>query len=169
MRTNWRDVMYRCGREPDLIADVRVRIESMKLEWFDDESVLPSMLLTELDEHTRMLFKQLGMLNCGIQLVRFLVENKHTLATIEGIAYHLNEPPAKVERDIHALENLGLVRQVEAADLALFGVTMDLNREQLMRDLCVWQERWHVRLARIERAIDGKAVRDENRGSYANR
>jgi hypothetical protein len=115
-----------------------------------------------------MLFKQLGMLNCGIQLVRFLVENKHTLATVEGIAYHLNEPPAKVERDIHALESLGLVRQVEAADLALFGVTMDLNREQLMRDLCVWQERWHVRLARIERAIDGKAVRDEIRGSYAN-
>jgi hypothetical protein len=32
------------------------------------------------------------MLNYGIQLVRFLVENKHTLATIEGIAYHLNEP-----------------------------------------------------------------------------
>ena len=128
----------------------------MNLEWFDDESVLRSMLLTELDEHTRMLFKQLCMLNCGIQLVRFLVENKHTLATVEGIAYHLNEPPAKVEADVQELENLGLVRQVEVADLALFGVTMDLNREQLMRDLCAWQERWQLRLARIERAIDGK-------------
>jgi hypothetical protein len=87
MGTNRHDVMYRCGREPDLIVGVWVRIEAMNLEWFDDESVLRSMLLTELDEHTRMLFKQLGMLNCGIQLVRFLVENKHTLATVEGIAY----------------------------------------------------------------------------------
>jgi hypothetical protein len=140
----------------------------MNLEWFDDESVLRSMLLTELDEHTRTLFKQLGMLHCGIQLVRFLVDNKHTLATVEGIAYHLNEPPAKVEADVHALEKLGLVRQVEVADLALFGVTVDSNGRQSMHDLCTWQERWQVRLARIERAIDGKAVRQENSGIYAN-
>jgi hypothetical protein len=71
MRTNWRDVMYTCGREPDLIADVRVRIESMKVEWFDDASVLRSLLLTELDDHTRMLFKQLGMLNYGIHSYAF--------------------------------------------------------------------------------------------------
>jgi hypothetical protein len=140
----------------------------MNLEWFDDESVLRSMLITELDEHTRALFKQLGMLNCGIQLVRFLVENKHTLATVEGIAYHLNEPPAKVEADVQELENLGLVRQVEVADLALFGVTVDSNRRQSMHDLCTWQKRWQVRLACIERAIDGKAVRQENSGTFAN-
>ena len=139
----------------------------MNLEWFDDESVLRSMLLTELDEHTRALFKQLGMLHCGIQLVRFLVENKHTLATVEGIAYHLNEPPAKVEVDIHALEKLGLVRQVDVDDLTLFGVTMDSSRRQLMRDLCAWQEHWHTRLARIGRAIDGKEAQEE-RGMYAN-
>ena len=126
------------------------------------------MLLTELDEHTRALFKQLCMLNCGIQLVRFLVENKHTLATVEGIAYHLNEPPAKVEADVHALEKLGLVRQVDVADLALFGMTMDSDRRQSMRDLCAWQEHWQLRLARIERAIDGKAAQEENRGTYAN-
>jgi hypothetical protein len=141
----------------------------MKPEWFDNESVLRSVLLTELDEHTRVLFKQLCTLNCGIQLVRFLVENKHTLTTVAGIAYHLNEPPAKVERDVHALENLGLVRQVDVADLALFGVTMDSDRQLLMRDLCAWQERWRVRLARIECAIDGKAVEGENRGTYVNR
>ena len=140
----------------------------MDLEYFDDESVLRSMLLTELDEHTRMLFKQLCMLNCGIQLVRFLVENKHTLATIEGIAYHLNEPPAKVEADVQELERLGLVRQVEVADLALFGVTVDSNREQLMRDLCAWQERWQLRVARIERTIHGKAARAENTATFAN-
>lgn len=169
MRMNWGDVIYRCGREPDLIAGVRVRIESMNVEWFDDESVLRSMLLTELDEHARALFKQLCLLNCGIQLIRFLLENKHTLATVEGIAYHLNEPPAKVESDVQELENLGLVRQVDVADLALVGVTVDSNRRQLMRDLCAWQERWQVRLARIERAIDGKAVGDEHRGIYANR
>jgi hypothetical protein len=139
----------------------------MNLEWFDDESVLPSVLLTELDEHTRALFKQLGMLHCGIQLVRFLVENKHTLSTVEGIAYHLNEPPAKVEADVQELENLGLVRQVEVADLALFGVTVDSNRRQSMHDLCAWQERWQVRLARIERAIGGK--QDENSGTYTSR
>jgi hypothetical protein len=144
-------------------------MESMNPEWFDDDSVLRSVLLTELDEHTRVLFKQLCTLNCGIQLVRFLVENKHTLATVAGIAYHLNEAPAKVEDDIQELENLGLVRQVDVADLTLFGVTMDSDRRQLMRDLCAWQERWQLRLVRIERAIDGKAVGGENRGTYANR
>ena len=126
------------------------------------------MLLTELDEHTRVFFKQLCTLNCGIQLVRFLVENKRTLATVEGIAFHLNEPPAKVEDDIQELENLGLVRQVDVADLALFGVTMDSGRRQLMRDLCAWQEHWHTRLARIGRALDGKEAQEENRGIYAN-
>jgi hypothetical protein len=141
----------------------------MNLEWFDDESVLPSALLTELDEHTRALFKQLCRLHCGIQLVRFLIENKHTLATVEGIAYHLNEPPVKVDADVQELANLGLVRQVEVADLALFGLTMDSNRRQSMHDLYAWQERWQVRLSRIERAIDGKAVRQENSGTYTSR
>lgn len=139
----------------------------MNPEWFDDESVLRSALLTELDEHTRALFKQLCMLNCGIQLVRFLVEHEHTLATVAGIAYHLNEPPAKVEVDIHALEKLGLARQVAVDDLALFGTTMDSGRRQLMRDLCAWQQHWHTRLARIGRAIDGKEAQEE-RGLYAN-
>ena len=46
------------------------------------------------------------MLKYNIQLVRFLVENKHTLATINSIAYHLNEP---VESDVQELEKLGLV------------------------------------------------------------
>jgi hypothetical protein len=140
----------------------------MNTQWFDDESVLRSVLLTELDDHTQVLFKQLCTLNCGIQLVRFLVENKHTLATVEGIAYHLNEPPVKVQADVQELKNLGLVRQVEVADLALFGATVDSSRRQSMRDLCAWQERWQLRLARIERAIDGKAVREENSGIYAN-
>jgi len=140
----------------------------MSPEWFDDESVLPSALLTELDEHTRALFKQLCMLNCGIQLVRFLVENKHTLATVAGIAYHLNEPPAKVQVDIHVLEKLGLVRQVAVDDLTLFGMTMDSSSRRLMRDLCAWQQHWHTRLARIGRAIDGKEAQEEYRGIYAN-
>jgi hypothetical protein len=43
----------------------------MKVEWFDDASVLRSLLLTELDDHTRMLFKQLGMLNYGIHSYAF--------------------------------------------------------------------------------------------------
>ena len=99
--------------------------------------------------------------------MRFLVENKRTRTTVAGIAFHLNEPPAQVESDIHALEKLGLVRQVDVDDLTLFGMTMDSGRRQLMRDLCVWQEHWHIRLARIERAIDGKEAQEE-RGIYAN-
>ena len=43
------------------------------------------------------------MLKYGIQLVRFLVENKHTLATIDSIAYHLNEP---MESDVQSLGSL---------------------------------------------------------------
>ena|SRR5690349_20199114 len=139
----------------------------MKLEWLDNQSVLRSALLTELGEHEQTLFEQICTFNCGIQLVRFLVENERTLATVEGIAYHLNEPPAEVESDLHALEKLGLARQVDVADLALFGMTMDSGRRRLMRDLCAWQEHWHTRLARIERAIDGKQAQEENRGIYA--
>ena len=141
----------------------------MNPKWLDDESVLPSVVLTELDEHTRVLFQQLCTLNCGMQLVRFLVENMRTLTTVAGIAYHLNEPPAKVKGDIQELENLGLVRQVDVADLTLFGATMDSDRRQLMRDLYTWQQRWQLRLARIKRAIDGQVVASENRGAYANR
>ena len=140
----------------------------MKPKWFDDESVLPSVLLTELDEHTQALFQQIRTFSCGMPIVRFLVENKHTLMTLEGIAFHLNELPAKVESDIHALEKLGLVRQVDVDDLTLFGMTMDSGRRQLMRDLCAWQEHWHTRLARIGRALDGKEAQEENRGIYAN-
>jgi len=141
----------------------------MNLEWLDDETVLPSVLLTELDEHTRALFKQIRTFNCGMPIVRFLVENEHTLVTLEGIAFHLNEPPAKVAGDIYTLEELGLARRVDVADLVLFGATRDSGRRQLMRDLCAWQERWHKRFARIECAIGGKAARDENRVMYANR
>ena len=112
MGTNWRNVMDRRGREPDPLARAQVRVESVNPECFDDESVLRSVLLNELDEHSQVLFKQLCMLNYGIQLVRFLVENKHTLATIEGIVYHLNE---SVESDIQELEKLGLVVEQLAA------------------------------------------------------
>lgn len=102
------------------------------------------------------------------EIVHYLVDNEHTLATVEEIAFHLNEPATQVESDVYALEKLGLVRQVDVADLTLFGATMDSGRRQLMRGLCAWQERWHARLARIERAIGGKATQDENRGVYAN-
>jgi hypothetical protein len=141
----------------------------MDLEWLDDETALPSVLLTELDEHTRALFEQICAFNCGMPIVRFLVENEHTLVTVEGIAFHLNEPLAKVAGDIYALAELGLARRVDVADLVLFGATRDTSRGQLMRDLCAWQERWHKRFARIQRAIGGTAARDENRAIYANR
>ena len=52
------------------------------------------------------------MLKYCIQLVRFLVENKYTLATTEGIAYQLNE---SVESDVQELEELGLVAEHLAA------------------------------------------------------
>jgi hypothetical protein len=48
----------------------------MDLEWLDDETVLPSVLLTELDEHTQALFKQIRTFNCGMPIVRFLIENE---------------------------------------------------------------------------------------------
>ena len=140
----------------------------MNLTWLDDESVLQSALLTELGEHVQALFEQIRTFNCGMPLVRFLIENERMLTTVEGIAFHLNEPAAKVESDLHALEKLGLARQVDAADLTLFGVTMDAGRHQLLRDLCVWRAHWHTRLARIERAIDARHAQEENRGIYAN-
>ena len=140
----------------------------MNLEWLDDESVLRSVLLTELGEQTRSLFEQIRTFNSGMPIVHYLVDNEHTLATVEEIAFHLNEPATKVKSDIYALEKLDLVRQVDVADLALYGMTMDLGRRRLMRDLCAWQEHWHARLARIERAIGDKAIPQENSGVYAN-
>jgi hypothetical protein len=127
----------------------------MNLEWLDDETVFQNALLAELDEQTQALFRQVRALDYGMSLVRFFIEHEHVLSTVEEIAFHLNALLAKVENSVYALEQLGLARQVDVADIALFGVTPDPGRRQMMRDLCAWQERWHSRLARVERAING--------------
>ncbi len=51
---------------------------------------------------------------------------------------------------------LGLARRVEVVGLTLFGITEDKEKQQLMRSLCEWQDRWQTRLARIGRVVGGK-------------
>ena len=91
----------------------------MNLEWFDDESVLPSALLIELDEHTRALFKQLkgpfspltfgnklpSGTNCSNELGSATEGNpgacreadrSHTLRIDEGLASQENESPVGI-------------------------------------------------------------------------
>jgi hypothetical protein len=54
--------------------------------------------------------------------------------------------------------NSHLARRVDLPDLTLFGFTMDQEKQQLARGLCAWQDRWQVRLARIEKVVSGNVA-----------
>jgi hypothetical protein len=113
----------------------------MNSEWFDNQVAVQDVLLAELDEQARGLFKQVSRRGCGMALIHFLIENPHLL-TMEELAFHLGKLPAEVEADVFAFEQLGLARHVDVVTLSLYAVTMDSGRRQSMRDLCMWQERW---------------------------
>ncbi len=126
------------------------------LEWLDDESHIQEIVFEELEPQARELFTRISGLDGGCALLRFLDDHLHALMAIDDIAYHVIEPQAVVETSLRVMIELGLARRVEVVGLTLFGITEDKEKQQLMRGLCAWQDRWQVRLARIGRVVGGK-------------
>ncbi len=129
-----------------------------RFQWLDDETHIRQVVLDELGAGTKDLFAQVSSLECGCSLLRFLDQHANTLMTVDDIAYHLVEPRGKVACSLDKMIEMGLVRRVEAAGLALYGVTERSDRRRMMRGLCQWQDRWLARLAEIKRVIDGEST-----------
>jgi hypothetical protein len=127
-----------------------------ELQWLDDESHIQETVLEELEPKVRELFAQICELDCGCALLRFLDTHRHALMTIDDIAYHLIEPCRVVEMSLGAMRELGLARRVNVPGLALFGIAEDKEKQELLRGLCAWQERWQARFARVGRVVGGK-------------
>ncbi len=123
------------------------------LDWLDDESLTRDALLAELENTVRTTFLHVCSLDCGCALLRFLVARANTQFTVEDIAYHLHESCGVVECNLLSLVDLRLARQVHVVGLTLFGLTTDPEMKRLVHELCGWQDRWHARLLKVERAI----------------
>lgn len=128
------------------------------LDWLEDESLLQAMILEELEPQARELFARISGLDCGCPLLRFLDDHPHELMAIDDIAYHVIEPQEAVARSLRSMMELGLAQCVDVPGLTLFGLTKDRNKQQLVRGLCAWQDRWEARLARIGRVLNGKST-----------
>ncbi len=122
----------------------------------DEASPIEKIMFDELGTKPLELFYRVREIDGGCALLHFLNANANTLRTIDDVAYHLIETPAAVERGLDALLDLGLARCVDAPGLRVFGITADPEQRQYVRELCHWQDRWHARLLRIARVIDGK-------------
>ncbi len=135
------------------------------LEWFDDDSMLQRLLLTELDEPTQTLYKYVHALDYGCSLLRLFVTQERTLLTAEDVAFHLNTQKEMVARDLDALVMFGLVRRSEIAGVIFFGWVADSAKSRLVRELFKWQDRWHARLDRIAHLV-GDSSRRANKAVY---
>ncbi len=124
-------------------------------QWLNDEQLIQESIIKEMPERTRELFEQVAELDGGVPLLRLLDSNPNTLKSLDDLAYNLHQPESTVANTLHALVNLGLVRWVNVAGLGFFGLTTDWNGRETVRQICAWQDRWHARLARLGRMVDG--------------
>lgn len=130
---------------------------TLQYQSLDDEQLIQDWMLEGAKQQMRVLFGWVHMLADGFRLLRFLHLNANTLMTMEDIAYLLKQPLAAVERNLYAMVDFGLVRWTDVAGLAFFGLTTDLERRQVVRELYEWQNCWRARQARIGQVINGKA------------
>lgn len=116
---------------------------------------LETLLLAELGQLERNLFAQVASLPCGIPLLAFLHEQPNTFSTLDSITFRLNKSQSAVESSLQGLLKLGLVQRLDVG-LTLWSLTSDAEMRQAAGELVQWQNRWRVRLARVEQAIEGK-------------
>ncbi len=126
-----------------------------ELRLFDDDKVTQELVLGELDAHIQELFSQICVRKCGVALVRFLEAHANSLHTTQDIAFYLRADDTDVACGLSALAELGLAHAQNIGGLAFFGATTDPAVRQLIRDLCLWQDRWQGRIARIEQLVFG--------------
>lgn len=124
------------------------------------DKVLETLLLAELDEKEQAVFSKVSALDYGTSLLSFLDSNSNTMSTADAIAFRIGRDQQAVESTLHELAELGLVRRLDVGP-TLWGLTKDPDSRRLVRDLVSWQNRWHVRLARLDRAVRGLPCDDE--------
>ncbi len=117
---------------------------------------LESLLLAELGQLARELFEQVASLPCGIPLLSFLHDHPNTFSTVDSIAFRLNQSHESVESSLHGLLRLRLVQRLDVGP-TLWSLTNDSRMRDAAGELVEWQNRWRVRLARVEQAIEGKS------------
>ncbi len=128
----------------------------MVMPVFEGESLLQVLLLAELGEKQRSVFKQVAALDCGIPLLSFLDHHSNTFSTVDAISFRLGEANEAVESSLQGLLELGLARRLDVG-ATLWGFSADPEQRELVHNLVNWQERWKVRLAEVERTIAGGA------------
>ena len=120
------------------------------------EPSLQELVCAELDPRLNDLFARVRPLDGGFTLLRFFAANANTLRTADDVAYHVGMSASAVDKSLHALSHMGLVRRVQAAGITLYALTEDPLKRRTVRDLCAWQDRWQARIAQIDRLINGQ-------------
>jgi hypothetical protein len=123
--------------------------------WPTGVSFWETLLSADLDEEKRLFFGQVRAIEGGCALLRYLDEHPRVQLTAEDIAFHAQEAPERAEKGLHALANLGVLRQTEAAGVRFYGLSLDPGQRRRVDDLLNWQRHWHTRLARIRSLVDG--------------
>ncbi len=126
-----------------------------EIRWEDIETFSPRVVTASLNERVRSLFFQVCMLDGGCALLRLLNSKRNSVMTADDIAYHLNQTQAVVERNLRKMVELGWVRRVDMADCTWFGLTTEPHRQEIVRELLAWQDRWVARLEEMKLVING--------------
>ncbi len=127
------------------------------IRWDDIEVLSPRIVTASMNEKIRNLFFQVCVLDGGGPLLRLLNTKENSLLNADDIAYHLNQTPATVERNLRKLEELGWVRRMTLTDCAWFGLTTDPQKREIVRELLAWQDRWFARLEQMKHVVNGAA------------
>lgn len=121
----------------------------------DDQTLIQEMLFSDLSLEAQTLFAQLCRLEYGNLILYFLHSCASTQLTLDDLAYHLHQPLTHLEKDLRALERLGLVQATRIIELTFYGITSDLAKLRLLRELWNWQTQWDSRIDAMQRLIWG--------------
>ncbi len=119
------------------------------------ELAFGTILLSDLNEQARALFEQVCDLDLGLLLLHFLQTHRQTFMTADDIAFQLGEAPKSVEKDLTALVRLGVVEKADFSEVTLFRLTSQPPKRRIVSELAAWQDRWNIRLAKLNRLLLG--------------
>ena len=122
---------------------------------FDDEARLRDLILNDLGEAERELFVQVHRLPGGCALLGYLDDHPREMLTVDDLAFHSQEPAARLEGTIRELIALGLLRRMDVSGMAFFGLVDTAAARRQVHELFNWQRGWHGRLARLENIVNG--------------
>ena len=113
------------------------------------------VLLADLDAQVKDLLLEVSDLDLGLVLLRFMHANGRTHLSADDLAFHIGESPERVERDLGALVQLGLVEKLHISGVTLYSLTSHPSRQRAVRELTAWQDRWDERLTQVKYRLLG--------------